>query len=121
MLKSPKLLIWGYLNLFITTKITDLVSEGLPYIKGAYIISEAVDEISKEVFEKLERGATFINGVSGYHQRDIKILFVVLNRRQVPQLTDIVKDNDPDAFMIIMDVYDVLGYGFKSRSINLSE
>jgi len=120
-LKSPKLLIWGYLNLFITTKITDLVSEGLPYIKGAYIISEAVDEISKEVFEKLERGATFINGVSGYHQRDIKILFVVLNRRQVPQLTDIVKDNDPDAFMIIMDVYDVLGYGFKSRSINLSE
>jgi len=45
----------------------------------------------------------------------------VLNRRQVPLLTDIVKDADPDAFMIIMDVYDVLGYGFKSRSINLSE
>ncbi len=44
---------------------------------------------------------------------------MVLNRRQVPLLTDIVKDVDPDAFMIIMDVYDVLGYGFKSRSLNL--
>ncbi len=120
-LKTPKLLIWGYLNLFITTKITDLASEGLPYIKGAYIISDAVDDIRTEIFEKLERGVTFLNGVSGFHQREIKILFVVLNRRQVPQLTDIVKDNDPDAFMIIMDVYDVLGYGFKSRSINLSE
>jgi uncharacterized membrane-anchored protein YitT (DUF2179 family) len=119
--KAPKLLIWGYVNLFITTKITDLASEGLPYIKGAYIISDAVEEIRLQIFTKLERGVTYLNGVSGFHQRDIKILFVVLNRRQVPLLTDIVKDADPDAFMIIMDVYDVLGYGFKSRSLNLSE
>ena len=119
--KAPKLLIWGYVNLFITTKITDLASEGLPYIKGAYIISDAVEEIRLQIFTKLERGVTYLNGVSGFHQRDIKILFVVLNRRQVPLLTDIVRDVDPDAFMIIMDVYDVLGYGFKSRSLNLSE
>ncbi len=119
--KAPKLLIWGYVNLFITTKITDLASEGLPYIKGAYIISDDVEEIRLQIFTKLERGVTYLNGVSGFHQRDIKILFVVLNRRQVPLLTDIVRDVDPDAFMIIMDVYDVLGYGFKSRSLNLSE
>ncbi|MDI9571902.1 MAG: YitT family protein [Candidatus Cloacimonadota bacterium] len=119
--KAPKLLIWGYVNLFITTKITDLASEGLPYIKGAYIISDDVEEIRLQIFTKLERGVTYLNGVSGFHRRDIKILFVVLNRRQVPLLTDIVRDVDPDAFMIIMDVYDVLGYGFKSRSLNLSE
>lgn len=119
--KSPKLLIWGYVNLFITVKITDLVSEGLPYIKGAYIISDATEDIRNDIFTKLERGVTYLNGVSGFHQRDIKIIFVVLNRRQVPLLTDIVKDADPDAFMIIMDVYDVLGYGFNSRSLNLSE
>ncbi len=120
-LKDPKLLIWGYINLFITTKITDLASEGLPYIKGAYIISDEVDEIRNEIFEKLDRGVTYLNGVSGYNKRDIKVLFVVLNRRQVPLLTDIVKDTDPDAFMILTDVYDVLGYGFKSRKINLAD
>lgn len=120
-LKDPKLLIWGYINLFITTKITDLASEGLPYIKGAYIISDEVDEIRNEIFEKLDRGVTYLNGVSGFNKRDIQILFVVLNRRQVPLLTDIVKEADPDAFMILTDVYDVLGYGFKSRKINLSD
>jgi len=120
-LRDPKLLIWGYINLFITTKITDLASEGLPYIKGAYIISDEVDEIRNEIFEKLDRGVTYLNGVSGYNKRDIKVLFVVLNRRQVPLLTDIVKDTDPDAFMILTDVYDVLGYGFKSRKIDLAE
>lgn len=120
-LRDPKLLIWGYINLFITTKITDLASEGLPYIKGAYIISDEVDEIRGEIFEKLDRGVTYLNGVSGFNQRDIRVLWVVLNRRQVPQLTDIVKEIDPDAFMILTDVYDVLGYGFKSRNINLSD
>jgi len=121
MLKDPKLLIWGYINLFITTKITDLASEGLPYIKGAYIISDEVDEIRNEIFDKLDRGVTYLKGISGFNQRDIKVLFVVLNRRQVPLLTDIVKDADPDAFMILTDVYDVLGYGFKSRKIDLSD
>ncbi len=116
-----KLIIWGYVNLFITTKITDLASEGLPYIKGVYIISSYVDDIRDEIFSKLDRGATFFRGYSGLHKREINILFCVLNRRQVPILTDIVKDIDPDAFMILTDVNDVLGYGFKSRSINLTD
>jgi len=120
-LRDPKLLIWGYINLFITTKITDLASEGLPYIKGVYIISDEVDAIRNEIFDKLDRGVTYLKGVSGFNKRDINVLFVVLNRRQVPQLTDIVKDSDPDAFMILTDVYDVLGYGFKSRNINLAD
>ncbi len=44
-----KLIIWGYVNLFITTKITDLASEGLPYIKGAFIISEAVMRLVRNI------------------------------------------------------------------------
>ncbi|MDD2331851.1 MAG: YitT family protein [Candidatus Cloacimonetes bacterium] len=119
--KDLKLIIWGYVNLFITTKITDLASEGLPYIKGAFIISDFVDDISQEIFEKLDRGITYFKGMSGFHKHDIRVIFCVLNRRQVPQLTDIVKDIDPDAFMIITDVNDVLGYGFKSRNIDLKD
>lgn len=117
--KDPKLIIWGYVNLFITTKITDLASEGLPYIKGVYVISEQVDEIRDQIYSNLDRGVTYLKGISGFSKRDINVLFCVLNRRQVPQLTDIVKDIDPDAFMILTEVNDVLGYGFKSRKIDL--
>ncbi|MDD3535453.1 MAG: YitT family protein [Candidatus Cloacimonetes bacterium] len=121
LLKDPKLMIWGYINLFVTTKITDLASEGMPYIKGVYIISNEESKIRDEIYDKLERGVTFLNGQSGFHQRDIKVLFCVLNRRQVPLLTDLVKEIDPDAFMILTDVNDVLGYGFKSRRLNLQD
>lgn len=120
-LRDPKLLIWGYINLFIVTKITDLASEGLPYIKGVYIISDEADSIRNEIFEKLERGVTYLKGISGFNQRDINVIFCVLNRRQVPLLTDLVKEIDPDAFMILTDVYDVMGYGFKSRKLDLKD
>lgn len=120
-LQDLKLIIWGYVNLFISTKITDLASEGLPYIKGVYVISEHVMDIRDEIYERLERGVTFFKGVSGYEQKDIKVLFCVVNRRQVAELTDIVKDIDKDAFMIVSEVHDVLGYGFRSRQINLKD
>jgi uncharacterized membrane-anchored protein YitT (DUF2179 family) len=121
MLKDPKILIWGFINLFITTKITDLTSEGLPYVKGVYVISPEVESIKEEIFRQLDRGVTFLKARSGYENKDIEVLFCVLNRRQVGQLTDIVKDTDPDAFMIVTDVYDVMGYGFRSRNLDLSE
>lgn len=120
-LRDPKILIWGYINLFITTKVTDLASEGLPYIKGVYIISKEVNHIKEEIYKKLDRGVTFFKAKGGYDEKEIDVLFCVLNRSQVPQLTDIVKDCDSSAFMILTDVYDVLGYGFKSRKIDLSD
>jgi uncharacterized membrane-anchored protein YitT (DUF2179 family) len=121
LLRDPKLMIWGYINLFITSKITDLASDGLPYIKGVYIISNKVDEIRGVIFDQLQRGVTLLKGMSGFNQRDINVIFCVLNRRQVPLLTDMVKEIDPDAFMILTDVYDVMGYGFKSRNLDLKD
>ncbi|NLO10833.1 MAG: YitT family protein [Candidatus Cloacimonetes bacterium] len=120
-LKDPKILIWGYINLFITTKITDLASEGLPYNKGVYIVSKENDEIKEQIYRQLNRGVTFFKARGGYAEKETDVLFCVLNRSQVPQLTDIVKDTDSQAFMIVTDVYDVLGYGFKSRKIDLSD
>jgi len=120
-LQDLKLIIWGYINLFISTKITDLASEGLPYIKGVYVISEHVMEIRDEIYDRLERGVTFFKGISGYEQKDINVLFCVVNRRQVPEFTDIVKDIDKDAFMIVSEVHDVLGYGFRTRQLNLKD
>ncbi|MCB5286783.1 MAG: YitT family protein [Candidatus Cloacimonetes bacterium] len=118
---DPKLLIWAYINLFIASSITNLVSEGLPYVKGVYIISNNVDEIRGVIFDELQRGLTLLKGMSGFNQREINVIFCVLNRRQVPLLTDLVKEIDPEAFMIVTDVYDVMGYGFKSRKLNLQD
>ncbi|KQC06377.1 MAG: hypothetical protein APR54_07370 [Candidatus Cloacimonas sp. SDB] len=115
-----KLIIWGYINLFITAKITDLTSEGLPYVKGVYIISTKNDEIKEKIYDDIRRGVTIIKAQGGYTGRDSDILFCAMNRRQVAVMRDIVRDIDPKAFVLLTDVWDVMGYGFRSRNLDLT-
>jgi len=116
-----KLIIWGYVNLFITTKLTDLASEGLPYVKGVYIISEKDNEIKEKIYDKIRRGVTLFKAQGGYTGNEFNILFCAMNRRQVAMMRDIVKDIDPKAFVLLTDVNDVMGYGFRSRNIELTD
>ncbi len=118
--KDLKLIIWGYVNLFITAKITDLTSEGLPYVKGVYIISDKNDEIKDKIYDLIRRGVTIIKAQGGYKGADRDILFCAMNRRQVAVMRDIVKDIDPAAFVLLTDVWDVMGYGFRSRNLDLA-
>ena len=115
-----KLILWGYINLFISSKITDIASEGLPYVKGVYIITDFPNDVRNEIYTTLERGVTFIKSEGGYTGEKRDMIFVILNRRQVSILRDIMLDLDPKAFMIVTDVYDVMGYGFTSRSIDFT-
>lgn len=119
--KDLNLIIWGYLNLFITTKIVDLTAEGVPYVKGAYIVSSCEDAIKERILKELDRGVTIFLAKGGYSGKEQDVLFCAVNRRQVTQLKRIVKEEDPNAFIILMDVHDVLGDGFKTRMIDFQQ
>jgi uncharacterized membrane-anchored protein YitT (DUF2179 family) len=60
-----KIVIWGYVNLFISAKMCDLTSEGLPYVKGVYIISPHYEEIKEAIYSKIHRGVTYFKAVGG--------------------------------------------------------
>ncbi len=119
--KDIKLIIWGYINLFVTTKITDLASEGLPYVKGVYVISSKTNEIKKQIYNKINRGVTLIKAQGGYDGKNFDMLFCAMNRRQVALMRELIKDIDPKAFVLLTDVSDVMGYGFRSRNLDLAK
>jgi len=92
-----KIMIWGYVNLFICSKITDISSEGLPYTKGIYIISDFSIDIRAEIYKQIDRGVTFLKGEGSYSGKELNVIFSVVHRRQVALVREIVKDIDPDA------------------------
>ncbi len=114
---EPNILILAFLNLFIARKISDMVLEGLPYVKGVYIVTDEKfeDEIKKSILEKLNRGVTVFKAEGGFTGSPRNVLFCVINRREISKLKVIVEDIDKNSFLIINDVYDVIGAGFKSR------
>jgi uncharacterized membrane-anchored protein YitT (DUF2179 family) len=107
--------LYGYLTLFFSTKVIDLVLEGISYTRAAFIVSDKTDEITQVILTKLHRGVTKLHGMGGYTNIPRDVLYVVLAKRQVPELVNHTKSIDPHAFVVITDVYEVLGKGFEPR------
>jgi len=111
--KNANIILWGYISLFISSKVTDYVLEGLPGTKGVFVITEHPDVIRQFILKNLDRGCTIFKGEGGYSEKNIDILYVVINLRELTKLKQTIVKYDPNAFVIVNDVNEALGYGFK--------
>ena len=106
--------LYGYIVLFLSTKVIDMILEGWTYSKLVIITSNRTVEIERFILDTLERSGTALKSRSLYLNREGEIILTVIHRKQLAELRDFIKEIDPQAFVIINDTYDVLGKGFKS-------
>lgn len=103
--------LYAVIAVFISTKVSDGILEGLKFAKTAHIISDKHEEISKEIL-KLGRGVTNIQGMGMYSNKNKNILFCVVSRKEMVDVVEITKSIDPNAFVIVSDAREVVGEGF---------
>lgn len=111
--KQPEISLYSIISLFTSIKMLDFVQEGLGYAKAFYIISNQPEEISRQVIKELDRGVTALSGKGMYTMEERDVLLCVVQRSQVNRLKEIVQSIDPKAFVILSEVREVLGEGFK--------
>lgn len=112
---SFQLALYAIVTLFISSKVIDAILEGVNFAKAVFIISDKSEEISQKLMADLDRGVTALKGTGMYTGSDKAVLYCVVHRGQLPQLKEIVKDLDKNAFVILSDVREVLGEGFKTH------
>lgn len=95
----------------------DTFIEGLNTCKEIMIISNKNEEISKFIIDKLNRGCTFLQGKGAYTKKETMVLYTVVGRSEFIKLRDYIKEVDPEAFITVSDVHEVLGEGFKKINI----
>jgi len=110
--------LYGYIVLYISTWVIDLILEGWNHNKMVLINSTEGKRIEEFILFTLNRGGTALKSRSMYLKRDREILMSVIHRKQIPELREFVKETDPDAFLIIFDTYAVLGRGFRSHLVS---
>ncbi|MEO0237275.1 MAG: YitT family protein [candidate division WOR-3 bacterium] len=113
--KSYELILYSYLSLYLSSKMIDLVLEGQDYAKGVFIFTNKPEEISNEIINKLRRGVSGFNGKGMYSKEEKTILYCVVARREISILSKIIEDIDKDAFVVVSNVYEVMGKGFPRR------
>ncbi|MCK4258619.1 MAG: YitT family protein [Halanaerobiales bacterium] len=115
---NAELALYATISIFIASKVIDLVQQGFNFSKAAFIISDKSEEILDEILEKMGRGVTTLDGKGGYTGNEKKIMMVIISRAEVTRLKNIIYQIDPDSFVFLTDVHDVLGEGFKEFSFD---
>jgi len=101
--------LYTLIYIFVSSYMVNLVVTGLSQRKAVYIISPQWEEISRKIMDKIQRGVTVIKGQGGYTGRDEQILYTVISFRELPQLKQLIRGVDPDAFVVITDTLEVMG------------
>lgn len=107
--------LYSAIALYIIFKVIDAIISGFDYSKAFMIITEDREELKSAILNEVKRGVTVLDAKGGYTNNDKSILLVVVNnKKQEVHLKKLIKRVDSSAFIIVSDVHEVLGEGFKS-------
>jgi len=110
---GPLVAMYGIITIFTTSKTIDGILEGFGNTRTAFIITDKFEEVKTRILEEMERGVTLLNAEGGFTRKKRPVLMVSLRRRELGQLRRIIKEEDPDIFMIVVNNAEVFGEGFK--------
>lgn len=103
---------YAIVAIFIVSKVTDTILEGMKFSKAAYIITDHYEEVARRVMEELERGVTGLEAYGMYSKTRKCMLYCVVSKKEIVFLKELVHQTDPNAFVVVGDVREVLGEGF---------
>jgi uncharacterized membrane-anchored protein YitT (DUF2179 family) len=106
--------LYAVITVYVNSIVIDGIIYGLEFSKVAYVISQKSAEIAPRIQEELERGVTFFFGEGGYSHQPARIIMCALKQQQIVKFYAIVHEVDPDAFVIVTNAHEVVGYGFKA-------
>ncbi len=81
-----------------------------------YIMSEKPDIITDRLLCELDIGVTYVQGEGGYTKKEKKVILCASKKRVFPRVKQIVREEDPGAFMIVTSANEIYGEGFKMNS-----
>ena len=107
------IMLYALLTVFICGKALDLVLYGGDEAELIYIITDCYMPIATRIMQELDTGCTFLDGKGAWTGNDKKIIMTVVQKKVGPSVEEIVRAEDPAAFMIESSASEIYGEGYK--------
>ena len=109
---------YSLLTYFITSRVLDIVENGINDEKAAMIITTDASEVAEEVYKRLGRTVTIMEGEGLVSGKKV-VLYCVLTRFEIFELKDIIHNLDQSAFVTITDVSEIIGEHIKKTETKI--
>ena len=103
----------------ITSVVLDVVLYGRDEAKLIYIISDHAEKIAGRLLEELDIGVTYVQGSGAYSGKEKSVIMCAMKKNISPKAEEIVKEEDPLAFMIVTSATEIFGEGYKLSLIHI--
>jgi uncharacterized membrane-anchored protein YitT (DUF2179 family) len=102
--------LYSMFSVYMSTKIIDVILTGRPSKKVVKIVSNNVEALTEQIRERIEEHGTIFTGIGLHHQKQIKtMILVTVEMSKIQLLKDIIREYDPEAFLIISEASEFLG------------
>ncbi|MBE5955045.1 MAG: YitT family protein [Lachnospiraceae bacterium] len=108
------IVLYAFIAVTVSGKAMDYMLYGSDEAKLIYIISNEAERIAARILKDMDIGATYLSGQGAYTGTDKKVIMCVVQKKRAPELEDIVKHEDKDAFMIVSSANEIYGEGYKN-------
>lgn len=112
---GPDRALYSLLTYFITSKVIDIVENGMEQGKSVMIITDHGKDIADKIYSQLGRTCTQMEGKGMVSNGKKTVLYCVITRVEVPAIKKIINDADVSAFMTISDVSEIVGNHIKKK------
>ena len=99
---------------FINSVLLDMVLYGRDGAKLIFIISDRPEAITGRILSDLDIGVTYITGSGAYSGKAKNVIMCVMKKQLSPKAEEIIREEDPGAFMIVTSATEIYGEGYKS-------
>lgn len=107
-----KAALYAIVAIYVTSKVSDTLMEGMKYAKAVFIVSDKYKQISDEIMTQMDRGVTGLGAVGMYSGDEKCMLYCVVSKKEIVVLKEMILDIDKNAFVIVTDAREVVGEGF---------
>lgn len=103
--------LWSVISIYMTAKMIDYILTGSLNKKVVYLVTQKTDELKRLITRELGPEGTILKGEGLFENQEKKMILIVVEVTKLQRLRQIVRESDPDAFMIISDASEMLGRG----------
>ncbi|NMP20987.1 YitT family protein [Sulfobacillus harzensis] len=114
---DPTKAMYSLIALFISSRAIDVVQEGTDFARAFTIITAHPNDVASRIMLEIGRGVTRMGGRGAYTGEARSMLYVVVLRSEVTRVKSLVYEVDPDAFVVVANVHEVIGEGFRSPPV----
>lgn len=109
---GPVSTMYTLITLYIGKVVTDFVLGGFDSKKALNVVSPYSEQISERITKELASSATVFDGRGEYMKEQRRVLYIVIHSHRLLRLKRVIKEVDPNAFIVVHNVKDVSGGTF---------